>query len=227
MAKRVVFRRIRGRIIPIIQNAPFVAAGGFIGATSGNVTSGLFQMRKRKKLEKAFTEDLTNSKKFLSFLKKKNKIVRDLNISLVSESSDIDKVKGLTFLEKVQIEAIVDSGGLENNAFFLQSRRGKRVILAGKKVPKNILGHEIGHAIDFSQNKPRFYEGGIFGTLSGKELKREQDAWDKSPVRSNKHRKRTQDLALSTYSEVKVGTRIGAFTGAVTAGGLIALRNLR
>ena len=210
-AAKVVFRRIRGRIVPIPVSGKDVAliggGGAVAGASFGSISAAKQNRRDMAKITKDWKNPKTSveTKKFVKQIKFKN-------VTVITNLKDLyaSKLKPRT---KRAAEPLVIMAQAGRNAF--AGRIDKQdVIIASKRAPKSVIGHELGHIRDFrKRGKPGFFQTGLIGTLTGATYEREKRAWKLSPSKDRS----TQKKALGTYERTRDRTRAGAALG-FTAG---------
>lgn len=214
---RIIFRKIRGKIVPIFKKKKAeLTVGGIFGGTVGagiGMEIALAESEKDfKRLKKIISKPKVNTRKFIINSKLKN-------ISLISSEKQLAKNKFFTKREKLGLRqaAIIAEKG--ENAFAL-SLRGKDFIFAGKKGNPAVIGHELGHIKDFrKRGVPGFFGTGLLGTLSGEILKTEKIAWKISASKS----KEGITPALRTYERSQARARQVGATGAIASAIIAAL----
>ena len=225
---QVVFRRVRGRIIPILKkggraaekNAPELAIATLYGGTIGNVVGKVEAAKANKKDGEEITKALRGRKNAVD-TKKLTKQSGIKNVNVITNAKDVKKhfKKEDQRLGRI-LQQIATKG---DNAFALPNYKGKDYIFARKKTNKHVIGHELGHIKDFRQNK-RGISDKWFSTLSGKTYKREVEAWNQSPVKMTKDGEKLKEKALRTYERNRDYSRAGTAIG--TAGVFTLLKTV-
>jgi len=92
-------------------------------------------------------------------------------------------------------------------------------IVSGKRAPKSMIAHEIGHS---KQDLKSVREDSAWQILSGKQKNLEQDAWVKAKQIGIPIDKKMEQASLGVYDTKTKGARVGAVGGgaAGAAGGL-------
>lgn len=211
-AVKVVFRRIRGRIIPLFTKGNAGVKAGAAGGL-GVAVSSIFTMKQNNKdyrtVIKKFDKNKVDAKRFI----KKSGIE---NVKLLSSTSDVSKLN-VNFLRKIQLKIAVKRIAGRNAAAL--ELGGKFYVISPKKINKSILGHELGHIKDMKKLTPPLYNSIYAQKIFGGTYKLEKRAWNLSPSKSKDGMK----AALRTYERDKNNSRVGFATG---AGGFLILRKI-
>ena len=186
---------------------------------AGSAAGGLYGSIKNRKLRKEIFEenvskDLVDSK---SFVKKHAPSAEVLTSRKEIDDGDFTK------FEKFQLKSLIPEDGGPINISYNPTTTGKHLIVAPKIANRNLLSHEIGHMIDIAE-KPITIEEQIplfssdIGYLTGKELRREQDAWTKGPAKDSDSKKEIEAKTIKTYEDAqKYGRRGAAIVGGLGA----------
>lgn len=203
MSAGVIFRRIGGRIVPILAKAiPGVAPGAVVGALAGVTAGAVAAKPELKELKSKINSHPVNAKKFV--------LSSGVDATVITSNRDLKKNFG--FFRRLQLSSALSQAKQGNNAFALQ-HDGKNFILSKSSVNAEVLGHELGHIKDFKKNgKLGFTETGILGALTGGTLAREQRAWKMRAYAGHTAEK----PALRSYEKGQVGARIGLAVGALS-----------
>lgn len=240
-AGQVVFRRIRGKIIPIakgageatkkaatnvrkkasrnlgkkitVEDKQFAMKYGAGGVILGpSVGMGVAGMMNREKVKDLFKKSGT-SVDSKAYVKKTG----IKNVTVITGRQDVAKIKGLSFRQKIGLERAADMASSGKNAFATRIKK-KDFILVGKKTQADIIGHELGHIKDFrKRGMPGFFDTGVTGSLLGRTLKMEKRAWKASPEKKQKGKK----IALGTYERAQTGARAGLGVAVASGVGLL------
>lgn len=182
-----------------------VAVGGLAGAAYGNVAGSIAGNKDRERLR----EHLKNGKGIDS-----RKYVTKQGYRYVGDKKDLRK-GDFGLIGGLSVGSLIQSTKDGKNAYSHQPKHGPGMVLAGKKTPKDVLDHEIGHLKDMAKNgKVRGWEYTPIGSVTGHQMRREESAWKESGHKANED-------ALNTYRKLRTGSRIGAAAGAI-AGGILA-----
>lgn len=197
--RSIVFRKIRGRIIPIVTAA---VAGTTVGSAVASASNKGFH----EEIKKARKKNLVDARKFT----KKSGI----NAEIVSTEKGFKKHFGA--ISRLVNRSSFEAAKKGKNAFTTY-KDGKVLILAGSKVNRDVLSHELGHA------KGILKRGGMpkYSAFFGSQYKEEVSAWKNAPTKAKNRKLRKE--ALKTYERQRDYSRVGA-AGGVTAYALIALR---
>ena len=100
-----------------------------------------------------------------------------------------------------------------------QELEGKNIVFADDKVPASVMAHELGHIIDFDEER----KGGLSKKLQNAfslPYRSERAAWDKAPKHGIKDEEfnRVRKNMLGTYYNGLIYPLVGAGAGALTAG---------
>lgn len=169
--------------------------GILLGSFGGQFVSALKNRKMLKDLGEEIEKKTVPASKFMKQYGPEGTIA-------VTTKEDVDKLKAniiSKFLLKRQLPK-------ESLGSFAVPDYG--AVFTPKKVHKEIIGHEVGHLIDFEKNKPGFF---TYHPLTDM-LKREQAAWEESPVK--KEKSDVMEKALKSYEEGIKGYKIGAGVGA-------------
>ena len=196
--------------------------GASAGSTVGSFVAGSVPNKKMKNIENFFNTNAVDSKKYVK--------KRFPSINVITNKADLKKsnmgpIKKLILGKSVDY---VEKGG--KNAMYMP---GTNSIVVSKKVNPKVIGHEIGHYIDLKDKgfiKRMVGNMPMFG-----QYKSEAAAWDKAPFKESlkerflpglrKKNIALKDAALSSYSRLRTGSRVGGAIGA--AGGLAVSPNAR
>jgi hypothetical protein len=153
---------------------------------------------------------------------------QDINKALADEGFKGEVLKAITHNLSSQIER-------GQNAFAFMGVK-KSYIMTSSRMSANVLGHEIGHVIDFRKrglnfkNRGPYQEGVLAGLFKSKfntaVMDKERRAWDLSPNR--KKPTRVERAALNTYeksfhkrrSETATSLSALAFSAALLSSGV-------
>jgi len=172
------------------------AAGALSGIGYGNVTSLIANIKAAKEIEKKIKEDIVPAKT----------IIKKYAPDVVHIGDEDTAKKNLSTFKRIIVKP-----GLEGRGAFYVSGK-KPIIVTAKNINKSILGHEIGHHFD----RPVSFKGKVKNIFRST-VKREQEAWDKSPIKVDP---KVKDVALGTYKTLAKHQNIGALIGALTGAGL-------
>ena len=236
MAGKVLFRRIGGKVIPMLDEAKGMAnragktAGkiskrvgrevaerpgeviGFTigGAIVGNEGGGKWAsgVAKREDLHKklmgyAETDTKVDAKKEAS----KHGVIA------ITSVKDLQRSKHFTDMEKRGYARLAHTASQGRNAFAFQLR-GKNFIMTKKKASASLVGHEIGHTIDYKKRGLPSATTRFYGNLTGSTYRREVRAWNESPNKG-KNNEKIRETALRTYELGKMGSQYGTSAGAL------------
>jgi hypothetical protein len=218
----VIFRRIGGRIIPIIkEHGPSIAhravntALGAIGGAAFGLEGAAIEGAVRGTHNKVVFGLNTNTVNTKAFVKKQREFK---NVEVVTGLKDLYHNKKIPLFSKIALIAPMLSVRKGKNAF--ATRIGKvELIGAHKKTNPAAIGHELGHIKDFRKNGvPGAIKYGLPGMISGHQYDIESRAWKLSPHKKlNSQQKELKSVALGSYATARRWTRIGAVTGAIFA----------
>ena len=228
----VIFRRIRGRIIPILKKEK-----GTIGASLG---LGTFGLGIGGSIGSAVLtkEDVKKSKRFAALMKKSEKsdtkkfvASSGIKTDVFTNEKDILKSKSLSVKEKKFFRFFGHaSGTFQGRNAFVAKIRGKNYLVSGEKTNKAVIGHELGHIKDYQKHGTQrgFFDRGIMGNISGNVVAREKRAWSYSPViKLSSTEKSIKKAALEGYETKQRRTRIGGAIGtALGIGYAIGVRKI-
>lgn len=240
-AGNVVFRRIRGRIVPIIASrassakntakvyakaanrnpgavastSMWSAVGAFYASVVGSVAGAVSANSARKKLQSEMHRgEMVDAHKAGKAVKGV-KVITSETEARKAFSKEPRVFRDYAIADKM---AVLAREGTKNNAFALRYK-GKDYVFTSKKVNKYVIGHELGHIQDYRKNgTPGAFGSGIIGSISGATLRREKRAWDLSPFKPKNGKQaegesRVKNPALTTYSRSTRGAQGGAAMG--------------
>ncbi len=197
-------------------------------AIAANVYSQARYKTLGPKLEEDFKRpDQVNSKATIHGLAKFK------NVTVINSRKELLANEDLTDYEKAGAKAKgsklyypTEDAEFGRNAFAYKSDSGKEFIISSKTVNKQVIGHELGHIVDFRKGGLDQNDRDFTGVFMGRELASETRAWDYSPFKGKKDEPLRTD-ALDSYKVHRNNARIYGIGTA--AGGLafaVALRKL-
>lgn len=208
MKAPVIFRRIGGRVIPILTGVKpgRVIAGAAVGAMVGEAAGAGSAHNDLKSLQRNMGKDLVNTRAAV-------KRFGVANVTIISGESDLRKNFG--WFRRLQLKGATRLAAKRKNAFAARIG-GKDYLFISKRANAGVIGHELGHIKDFRRNGAPGFISSTLGRLSGSTLAAEKRAWALSPSK----RRDSKDSALKTYSSAQTGSRWGAIAGAMVGSAL-------
>jgi len=211
--KQMVFRRIRGRIIPITKkNLEDSAVAGAVGGYAGTIAGSVVASIKGQK----------DSEYIVKKIKKENQVDakgfgRKANIKVLTSNKDLYK-------ENMKPNVITKEAFKGNNAFAMWNRKkNEPLVIIRKKVNRSVLAHEIGHAIDLKKRKGHL----PYNILTGSQYESEARAWDIAEKKFGKIDQELKKRALKTYERERDYQRIGLGGGALAASAAVLMKLLK
>jgi hypothetical protein len=235
MSAGVAFRRIHGRIIPIIMGAAkaarsqganaakIVKAGTKVsveyakknpgdafkvaaaGGIFGGMLGGYAATRVNRKQLPKIKEEMQKSPQVDS-----RKFVKKTmpDVKVLTSTKDLYKDKHMTPWEKMVLTPHMRSVEQGDNAFALRLR-GKDYVAVQKRAREGVVGHELGHIKQYQAGKR---PSTFFPRLLGGQARFEKDAWKRSPSsdKNNTLQKRTYGTYKRARDYVRIGTAAGA-----------------
>lgn len=133
---------------------------------------------------------------------------------LLSTKEDIEKNKNkVGFITRILMNILYPTDkAVAENPSFIKGKEGTRFFVLPKEVNKQVLGHEVGHYLDY-EKKP-FGASDLLNSLLLDETSREKAAWEASPFeRKTPEEKLLEQNAIGTYQAGQTGKRVGALAG--------------
>jgi hypothetical protein len=197
------------KIIPIVTSPYYqMLSMAMLGSGAGALAGIIGTQPEAKKIREAISKDTVDPEKIVAKY--------EPNVSIISNKKELSE-SNIGLLNKLFTRSLVMREDPEKwRSLAVGEKGGKEYVLAPKKVNKYLLGHELGHLESIrAGNEPSILSNAFgVGLITGKTLKEEEKAWERSPIEGGEELK---DLTLGRYKTIQDLFRIGAGLGAAYA----------